>query len=122
MYAVRERQLALRLLDQGLTLSEVSRELGISRAAIRDWRDHGVGQETVHACPPSLLDASYAALFGYYLGDGCISRTGRTFSLRVSCDRTWPGIIADVEACLRAVHPARPVYQVRAPGAIVVQN
>ena len=65
---------------------------------------------------------STRALFGFYLGDGCLSRMGRSTALRVSCDRTWPGIVDDVERCIRGVHPLRPVFRVRAPGVVVVHE
>jgi hypothetical protein len=42
--------------------------------------------------------------------------------LRVSCDQKYPGIVDDVERCIAAVHPDRPVHRVAAPGVIVVQN
>jgi hypothetical protein len=68
------------------------------------------------------LDAqAYAALLGYYLGDGCISRMPRCFALRVSCDTKYPGIIDDINACVVVVRPMIRIHHVRAPGAIVVQ-
>lgn len=108
--------------EQGLSLSEVSRRLGVSRSAVRDWRDHGVSARRSDACPPRPRSPSYAALLGYYLGDGCVSQAARTCTLRVSCDRTYPGIIADVTALMTAVHPQRPVHHVRAAGVVVVQS
>ena len=75
---------------------------------------------------PAALHASwtapaYAALLGYYLGDGCISPAARYFSLRVSCDRTWPGTVADVSDLIRRVRPGVAVFHVSAPGVTVVQ-
>jgi hypothetical protein len=122
MYSMSARRRALRLLDEGHSINGVSGMLGISRAAIRDWLDHGIERAEIHDCPPPPSSASYAALFGYYLGDGCISAAARTYVLRVSCDREWPGIVDDVTRCIRHVHPARGIHHVRAPGVIVVQN
>ena len=65
---------------------------------------------------------AYTALLGYYLGDGCVSRVRRTFSFRVSCDQTYPGIIEDVGRAIQAVHVGGRVCHVRGPGVIVVQN
>ncbi|NYD41521.1 hypothetical protein [Nocardioides panaciterrulae] len=31
----------------------------------------------------------YAALLGYYLGDGCLSVVKRYAVLRISCDTAW---------------------------------
>ncbi|WP_027862416.1 helix-turn-helix domain-containing protein [Marmoricola sp. URHB0036] len=122
MYPTSVRQEALRLLAEGRSINSVSGTLGISRAAIRDWRDNGIDRAAAFDCPAHPTSPQYAALFGYYLGDGCRSVVGRAYALRVSCDSTWPGIVDDVEACIRAVHPNRPVFRVRAPGAIVVQQ
>ena len=64
----------------------------------------------------------YAALFGYYLGDGSVSTFRGGARLRISCDRTYPRIIDDVSDLIRAVRPEGQVFHVRAPGAIVVQS
>jgi hypothetical protein len=69
-----------------------------------------------------LATASYAALLGYYLGDGCLSRGRGCHVLRVSCDAGWPGIVCDVSTCISAVRPGRQPSRVRAPGAVVVQS
>lgn len=66
--------------------------------------------------------AAYAALLGYYLGDGCVSRQRRTYSLRVSCDRGYPRIVRDVIAVVEAVHRGGRACRVSAPGVVVVQN
>ena len=116
------REEALRLLtEEGLSLSEVGRRLRVSRAALREWRENGPGPEG-DGCPGHLTSPAYAALLGYYLGDGCLSRAPRTVALRVSCDARYPGIIADVTALIAEVHPTRPVFHVRAPGVVVVQG
>jgi hypothetical protein len=120
MYDAATRRSALARLDAGSSLSEVSRELGVSRSAIRSW----VGQPNDGlACPaPAAATPAYAALFGFYLGGGCISRQPRTYSLRIACDRSLPRIVADVESILQLVHPERRTYRVRAPGVTVVQQ
>lgn len=51
----------------------------------------------------------YAFLLGMYLGDGCISRMGRTYRLRISLDTKYPGIIDAVERALRRCLPLSPV-------------
>jgi hypothetical protein len=66
--------------------------------------------------------AAYAALLGYYLGDGCISAAPRYYALRVSCDTAYPGIVADVTTSIRDVRPGATVCHVRAPGVVVVQS
>jgi hypothetical protein len=53
---------------------------------------------------------SYAWLLGFYLGDGCVSRTTRTYQLRIVLDRAYPEVIDDcVTAVMLGVLP-RSVY------------
>ena len=131
MYSVAERRHALSLLAQGnRSLNSVSKEVGISRAAIREWRDDpgaalaqrpdkcaGCSEGRVLTTP-----ASFSALFGYYLGDGCLSAARTHYVLRVSCDAKYRGIIADVTRLITDVHEGGLVCEVAAPGAVVVQN
>jgi hypothetical protein len=127
MYSQVRRDEALGLLAEGLTLSEASRRTGISRAALRDWVAHpNRSAQRASGCPRcdgSSLDCeAYAALLGFYLGDGCISRMRRYYAFRVSCDAAYPGIIADIHQCIEMVRPGGRIHHVRAPGAIVVQS
>ncbi|MFN8044412.1 MAG: LAGLIDADG family homing endonuclease [Mycobacterium sp.] len=48
----------------------------------------------------ALPRTSYCYLLGLYLGDGCISRMGRVWRLRISLDKKYPGII---DACRNAI-------------------
>jgi len=64
---------------------------------------------------------AYAALLGFYLGDGCVSKQRGYYSLRVSCDRTLPHIVGDVTELIRQIRPTHAVFQVSAPGTVVVQ-
>jgi hypothetical protein len=40
-----------------------------------------------------------------YLGDGCISRQGRTYNLRITCDKRYPAIIDRCRAAIDALFP-----------------
>jgi hypothetical protein len=60
----------------------------------------------VSALPPE----SYAYLLGLYLGDGWMVAVRATFSLRISLDQRYPGIIA---AAARAVAEVNPRSVVR---------
>lgn len=122
MYDDRTRQAAVERLATE-SLSVASRATGISRSTLRAWRDHprSPARATCPRCHGVHLPfASYAALLGYYLGDGCVSAHSRYFSLRVSCDATYPDIIDDVTSVISAVHTSRPVHLVDAPGVVVV--
>ncbi|WP_307828123.1 transcriptional regulator [Nocardioides sp. SYSU D00038] len=125
MYDDPTRDRALAMLAAGRTLSETSRALGISRAALREWRDQPRAGRT-NTCPrtpghePS--PDAYVELLGYYLGDGCISDCGRYHSLRISCDAALPGVVKRVAEVLQQVRPDGIVHRVPAPGAVVVQG
>ncbi len=83
----------------------------VSRAAIRDWRDHGFEPRIPTALPEEPLAAEYAALLGFYLGDGCLSQaTSHDSAAHLLMSRVYPGIISDVEHAsepsIRCVDPS----------------
>jgi hypothetical protein len=125
MYYPGVRAHALEVVATGTSLSDVSRATGVARSTIRSWLLPS-GRVLADCCRCEeawpAAGADYAALLGFYLGDGCISTYRNHTSLRVSCDATWLGIIADVSRLIGALHPAGGVFHVRAPGAIVVQG
>ena len=43
---------------------------------------------------------AYSLLLGLYLGDGCVSSTGRSYQLRVVLDGLYPEVIDD---CVMAI-------------------
>jgi hypothetical protein len=128
VYPVSQRLRALQLLADGGSLTQVSRATGVSRAALREWRDRGPdARPSTGACwvceetgPPT--SSGYARLLGYYLGDGCLSSVRSVHALRVACDRAYPGIVEDVTAAIGEVRPGARVQHVRAPGVVVVQS
>lgn len=128
MYPPHVREEALRLLAQGRSLNAVGAALGVSRSALREWRDRGIEPRSVSSTCPRCADEmledaeSYVLLFGYYLGDGCISASRGTFALRVSCDARYPGIIRAVTNAVEAVHSGGKACHVAAPGCVVVKN
>lgn len=132
MYDLETRKRALALLDQGFSQNSVSKQTGISRAAIRSWqtRIEPLDRNRAKACPrcgdtPTEIEdpAAYAYLLGLYLGDGCISATRRgVYSLRIACADAWPGLI---DACAEAVQKVRPsnkVCRVRSQGCQYVTS
>ncbi|GGO51323.1 hypothetical protein GCM10012287_33080 [Streptomyces daqingensis] len=100
------------MLGQGRSLNSVSKQTGISRWALRSWQNRLLplrperAECTRCAVPPEApADApAYAYLLGLYLGDGCVSRLARTYTLRIACADAWPGLI---EECSRAVKAVR---------------
>jgi hypothetical protein len=121
MYDIKTRNHALALMDQGLTVSEVSRRTGVSRWAIRDWRlriDQNRPLYSARIAPscvrcetgpeiPAPVDR-YAYLLGLYLGDGYLSPSGDpakgVWSLRIFCADAYPGLKAECAQAMRAIH------------------
>jgi hypothetical protein len=130
MYDITVRKQVLALVEQGRSLNSVSKQTGVSRAAIRSWqtrllplqheRDRCIRCSGAPA-PPSDT-ANYAYLLGLYLGDGCISRLSRTCSLRIMCADAWPGLIDECEQAMRTLRPAHAVFRVQRQGCVAVTS
>ena len=120
MYDRNVRQQALALIDRGMSLRAVYKSTGISRATLRDWRDHPEKTVQRTSCPrctvpPRLPEPhqDYAYLLGLYLGDGCISAGGDpakgVWALRIACANAWPGLIEECKKAMRAIRPGNKV-------------
>jgi hypothetical protein len=130
MYDIGTRKRALVLVGQGRSLNSVSKETGISRAAIRSWqtRIDPLPRMQVSPCvrcrpvPSHPEDtAAYSYLLGLYLGDGCISAHPRTgHYLRIACADAWPGLIDACEAAVQTLNPGKRAYRVQAQGYVSV--
>lgn len=128
MYDVTVRKRALALVEQGRSLNSVSKETGISRWALRTWQARllparpGAGQCSICSSPsaPPGGTANYAYLLGLYLGDGCVSRLERTYSLRIACADAWPGLIDECVGAVRAIRPGNSVFRVQRQGCVAV--
>lgn len=115
MYSRSDYDEAMRLAEAGRNDSQISRQLGMSRATIRTWRLNGppgrmrMGRagpcDGVRCEPGSVEDReSYSHLLGLYLGDGTISRHPRhVYRLRVFLDEKYPRIIRDCSVSIDAV-------------------
>ncbi|MFL4903500.1 helix-turn-helix domain-containing protein [Streptomyces sp. MMS24-I2-30] len=129
MYDISTRERAVTLLAQGQSLHAVSKEMGISRAAIRSWQSRLEPRKRAGApcprcqddpCPPGE-PAAYAYLLGLYLGDGCINAHRRgVYVMRFVLDTKWPGVIEACEAAMHAVRPDNSVWRVRKQGCFAV--
>jgi hypothetical protein len=66
---------------------------------------------------------SYSYLLGLYLGDGCVTCTGRSYQLRIVLDGIYAGIIEDCEAAIRSTLAPRAVYKrpARNSRAVIVE-
>ncbi|MFI6731924.1 helix-turn-helix domain-containing protein [Nonomuraea sp. NPDC050451] len=122
MYDLAVRDEALRLLASGLSISETSRQTGISPPTIHRWRNRPAYESPMTGtCPRCALQPhspapadSYAYLLGLYLGDGCIcwvgDRSKQVWALRIACANRWPGL---VQECIEALQAIRPTNKVR---------
>jgi hypothetical protein len=119
--ALDELRLVFTLRLQGLTDREISRQTGIPVTTIRTWRN---GRLPLYAVPhvrryqpvevPSprpadLPEAAYAYLLGVYLGDGWLSRNGRSWLLRVVLDSAYPKIVDECCGAIDAISGKRPI-------------
>ncbi|MFI8815238.1 MULTISPECIES: hypothetical protein [unclassified Streptomyces] len=134
MYALDTRRRTLDLVAQGLSLNSVSKQTGISRAAIRSWlsrieplpriQGHAECPRCAHAPAPPADPANYAYLLGLYLGDGCISRhRGKDgYYLRIACADAWPGLIDECRKTIMTLQPAGTVYLAQQQGCVAVTS
>jgi hypothetical protein len=143
MRSIEEVRRVLALVEQGLNDCEISRETGIPRGTIRDWR-HGKtpqrnrrvarwrSRPTVGSCPAcghpehdfgGLPALEYAYLLGLYLGDGTISKGRRgVFKLRITLDSRYPGIISECFAAVQLVCPTSKVNTITRVGCTEVYS
>jgi hypothetical protein len=108
-----------RLIAAGMNDCAISRQTGIPRPTVRDWRcrpqvltrisagSSACGVDHDFAALPA---APYSYLLGLYLGDGCISRSRRVWRLRVVLDTKYPAII---DRCREAIDRLMPSQRAR---------
>lgn len=131
MHSSETRTKATELKNSGLNISQISKTLGVDRSTIRDWlaetkrytsttqiNNHADFFEKFESC--SNLRAAYYYLLGQYLGDGYISRNGRTYALRIFSDNEYAGIIEEIHNAMLIVLPCNRVYITNKTGCKVV--
>ncbi|GAA3996225.1 hypothetical protein GCM10022384_49390 [Streptomyces marokkonensis] len=126
MYDLSTRKRALALVTQGRSLNSVSRETGISRAAIRAWLERLEPLPRMDPADPGppACERSYSYLLGLYLGDGCISAhpRGTGYYLRIACANAWPGLIRQCQEAITHVRPGLGVYALQKEGYKMVTS
>ena len=116
-----------RLLGRGLTTAEVAAATNVPLGTVARWR---AGRTASFGGRPSVTPWrppdkwSYAYLLGLYLGDGCVSETGRGTTLRISLDGLYREIIEDCSAVITLTNSGRTVhvYDDRASRGRMVQS
>jgi hypothetical protein len=134
MYDVPTRRRALKLIAAGASLNATSKQTGINRSTLREWRDspdRAITAATPATCcrcseaprAPEAL-AAYRYLLGLYLGDGCLSKAAHkgVWVLRISCDDHWPGLQDECARAVAAVMPANKVNRVGSTGCHDIQS
>ena len=107
----------------GLTDREASERTGVPVNTIRGWRNRRAPwcarPGIVHPAqfrddtPPDLASLprqTDAYVLGMYLGDGCLSRNGTSWTLRIALDAVYPGIISECRRAIEQVSGERPVH------------
>ncbi|MEU6948219.1 transcriptional regulator [Streptomyces sp. NPDC046316] len=134
MYDLETRKRALTLVAEGCSLNSVSRQTGISRAALRAWHarleplprlnGRGVPCTRCRPVPGAPHNAgAYSYLLGLYLGDGCISdHPHGGHYLRIACADAWPGLIEECREAIKAVRPEGSVSVLQKQGCVMVTS
>jgi hypothetical protein len=113
----------LELRREGLGARRIAARTGLPISTVRDWL---AGRLPLRSSPAASdcaacghpmhrfdeLPPTYCYLLGIYLGDGCISAGPRgVYRIRVNLDLSYPGIVNECEAAIRAVAPHNRVYR-----------
>lgn len=109
-----------RLVSSGLSDYKIAELTGIPRGTVLNWRRR---DEPPHAGLPPLdtmewkvLDApAYCYLLGIYLGDGHLThKAPHSWTLRIACDRQYPGIIDEIRHAMERTFPGRHSTRIQA--------
>ena len=123
MRSAEEFEAVQRLITTGMNDCAIARQTGIPRRTVWDWRYCGSQVRTrtqrgSSACGiehdfAALWPAAYCYVFGLYLGDGCISRNGRVWRLRIVLDAKYPRIIAHCREAIDILMPGQRAATLR---------
>lgn len=122
------RELVRGMLGTGLSDYEIARRSGVSRGTVQRWRKLEIPEPALEIPleirPESWTDdviRIYSYLLGQYLGDGHINTNGRSFTLTITCDGKYPGIIESVVKAVETFSPrSASTCPVKGSGAIRV--
>jgi hypothetical protein len=112
----------------GSTDRETARRTGVPVNTIRTWRNRqvplyarpsptgarGFGVHELASFDRAAVPGEpYAYLLGVYLGDGCLTPNGSSWSLRITLDAVYPGIVGHVSNAIEAIVGRRPACRER---------
>jgi hypothetical protein len=123
MHSLADVRAVFELKARGITDRQVTAQTRVPINTIRTWRnrhapacarptifsEHQVRDDTAPDVD-SLPQDTYSYLLGMYLGDGCLTKNGSSWTLRIVLDDAYPGIIAECEQAVRQVALTRRVY------------
>lgn len=105
-----------RKLSEGWSQRKIARELEVDHSTIGYWVKKNF--EVVGHQQTSLIRLNelanrnkhqYSYILASYLGDGCISRMLKTYSMRIVCDSKYPDISVRQKNALKALFPNNKV-------------
>jgi hypothetical protein len=130
MHDVEMRRIAVEMLGHGVSRSDVCRILRVGYNSTYRWQRRlapspkASGMIWCFRCadlaPPSA--DRYLYLLGQYLGDGHITRLGRSHALSIYCASRYPAILREVETAMRSVLTASICHRNRQGACVAVQS
>lgn len=117
------------LITAGMNDCAIARQTGIPRNTVWEWRRRPRFRPrptSSSACGvihdfPAIAAGPYCYVLGLYFGDGCISRMGRVWRLRIPLDQKYPGIIHACRDAIDALMPRqRASIEPQPKGCVVV--
>lgn len=122
-------ELAKQLKGSGKNISEISRQLGVSRSVILDWltkktkntknSKNDLFDNFINSLETDeIFKYNYYYLLGQYLGDGYINKLGRTYNLRIAACAKHTNIINEIINSLTIIFPSNKIQQVKSQGCV----
>ena len=96
------------LSEAGHSDYRIASQTGVARQTVMRWRKSGFPEREETSTGWMVAVPQYPYTLGLYLGDGCLSRPGRSksYTLDVACDLSYPRIIREAEQALGALFSA----------------
>jgi transcriptional regulator with XRE-family HTH domain len=112
-----KNQEALKLYNEGLNLSKISKKLGISRSTIRYWTSGKLKNNILKLenfnpekyIIENKIESVYSYVLGLYLGDGYINKQGRTYKIRFFLDGKYKTLNDFVRKNLSLLFPKNSI-------------